>query len=59
MVRTQSLYSIGMHEKGTGMNGYFYMLFVSFVALLDKQDESKRMRKFGKTMRDVARKSEG
>ena len=56
---------LGMHEEDTGMNGYLYILFVSLVALLGKQDESKgkrstkRVRKFEKTMRDVARKSEG
>lgn len=47
------------------MNVYLYILFVSLVALLGKQDESKgkrstkRGRKFEKTMRHVARKSEG
>lgn len=47
------------------MNGYLYILFVSLVALLGKQDESKgkrstkRGRKFEKTMRHVARKNEG
>lgn len=47
------------------MNGYLYILFVYLVAQLGKQDESKdkrstkRARKFEKTMRHVARKSEG
>lgn len=56
---------LGMHEEDTGMKGYFYVLFVSLVALLGKQGESKdkrstkRLKKFEKTMRDVARKSEG
>jgi len=68
MVLAQCLYVyiwmvLGIHEEDTAMNGCLYILFVSLVALLGKQGESKgeksteRLRKFEKTMRDEARKS--